>query len=81
MHRAEEYQAAYARTTESRHVKIWGGADAVLDGEWKTPYNFISEAGYTHIFEDGTAHGTRHTAPLLLLPPLLLLLTHPLAFR
>lgn len=38
LHRAEVYQAAYARTTESRHVKIWGGAEPVLDGEWETPY-------------------------------------------
>ena len=33
-----EFQAAYGRSTNVQKVKIWGGHDAAVDGEWTTPY-------------------------------------------
>lgn len=53
LHHAHEYQAAYARTTATQKIKIWGGADPAVDRETEGPYEFCSDEQFQHIFEDG----------------------------
>lgn len=50
-----EFQAAYGRTTDARKVKIWGGHDAAVDGEWEGPFEFANAKGLDHIFKEGPA--------------------------
>ena len=44
LHHAHEYQAAYARTTASQKIKIWGGADPAVDGETEGPVTTLLTA-------------------------------------